>query len=92
MRTGRSRNTFIWVPDDNDAVQFDDAYSKKERRIINKNKGSTVQERYIACQQLYKLNRINATFKNVEEVGHWTTSPMNLAVIKFFRGQMDEKL
>lgn len=77
--------------DDNDAVQFDDAYSKKERKIINDNIGSTVQKRYLECQKNYLKSNINATFKTFENVGHWTTSNMNLEVIKFFLAQMNKK-
>jgi hypothetical protein len=77
--------------DENDAVQFDDAYSKKERQIINKHIGRKVQERYLACQRIYSVNNINAVFKTYEDVGHWTTSAMNLEVIKFFLKQIMEK-
>lgn len=77
--------------DENDAVQFDDAYSKKERKIINENIGATVQERYLECQEIYLNKNINATFKTYENVGHFTTSAVNLEVIKFFLAQMREK-
>ncbi len=74
--------------DDNDAVQFDDAYNEEERKIINENLGKNVQERYFKCQQIYAENNINAIFNTYETVGHWTTSDVNLAVIKFFLSQM----
>lgn len=74
--------------DDNDAVQFDDAYNDIERNIINTNLGSDVQKRYLKCQEIYKKYEVNAVFKNYENVGHWTTSEMNLEVIKFFFSQM----
>ena len=74
--------------DDNDAVQFDDAYNEEERKIINENLGKNVQERYVKCQQIYADNSINAIFNTYETVGHWTTSDVNLAVIKFFLSQM----
>ena|SRR3989338_8083749 len=76
--------------DDNDAVQYDDAYNKKERKIINDNIGATVQKRYSECQIVYLKANINATFKTYENVGHWTTSNMNLEVIKFFLAQMEQ--
>lgn len=81
---------FIYMgkSDDNDAVQFDDAYSEKERNIINVHLGRSVQERYLKCQEIYKKNNVTATFKTYENVGHWTTSEMNLEVIKFFLNQM----
>lgn len=76
--------------DENDAVQFDDAYNKKERKIINDNIGATVQKRYLKCQDVYEKTNINATFKTFEKVGHWTTSKVNLEVIMFFLKQMKE--
>lgn len=80
----------IYMLDDNDAVQFDDAYSENERHIINKNLGGTAKERYINCKNRYKANNITPTFKTYENVGHWTTSNINLDVIKFFMNQMKE--
>ncbi|MEO6671208.1 MAG: hypothetical protein ABIN36_17125 [Ferruginibacter sp.] len=77
--------------DENDAVQYDDAYSENERKIINENIGNNVQQRYLECQKIYLKHNINASFKTYEDVGHWTTSGMNLAVIKFFHAQMQEK-
>lgn len=76
--------------DENDAVQYDDAYNKKERKIINNNIGATVQKRYLECQNVYKKSNINATFKTFEKVGHWTTSNVNLEVIMFFLTQMKQ--
>lgn len=76
--------------DENDAVQFDDAYNSKERKIINDNLGKKVQERFLECQRIYLKNEINATFKTYENVGHWTTGEVNLETIKFFLAQMHE--
>ncbi|MEJ8816448.1 hypothetical protein [Lacibacter sp. H407] len=77
--------------DDNDAVQFDDAYNFTERKLINENIGRYVQDRYLACQRIYLQNKISPVFKTYDDVGHWTTSNMNLDVIKFFLRQMQEK-
>ena len=77
--------------DENDAVQFDDAYDDTERKIINTYIGDTVQSRYLHYQEIYKENSINVTFKNYEKVGHWTTSDMNFEVIKFFFKQLQKK-
>jgi hypothetical protein len=86
----RSIPQFIYMGklDENDAVQFDDAYNKKERKIINDNIGRHVQERFLQCQEIYKQHQITPTFKTVEDVGHWTTAAMNLEVIQFFLHQM----
>ena len=76
--------------DDNDAVQYDDAYNKKERKIINSNIGETVQKRYLQCQKVYLTANINTTFKTYLQVGHWTTANMNLEVIQFFLAQIGQ--
>lgn len=93
VETFKSIPQFIYMGnlDDNDAVQFDDAYSKNERSIINNNIGRFVQERYLNCQKIYKENGINPIFKTYENIGHWTTSAMNLEIIKFFFKQIQEK-
>ena len=77
--------------DDNDAVQFDDAYNLTERKLINENIGRYVQDRFLECQRIFLLNKITPVFKTYDDVGHWTTSNMNLDVIKFFFRQMQEK-
>lgn len=76
--------------DKNDAVQFDDAYDQKERKIINQNIGKSVYKRYLECQRIYQNNDISPTFKTYENVGHWTTSDINFEVIKFFFKQMQK--
>jgi hypothetical protein len=81
---------YMGALDDNDAVQFDDAYTEQERKIINENIGNNVQERYLECQKIYGKKNINAVFKTYENVGHWTTSEVNLEVIKFFLAQLKE--
>lgn len=92
INTYRQIPQFIYMGklDENDAIQFDDAYNENERKIINDNIGSHVQDRYLACQKIYQENNINAIFKTYENVGHWTTSDVNLEVIKFFLKQMQE--
>jgi hypothetical protein len=74
--------------DENDAVQYDDAYSEAERKIINENLGSDVQGRYLKCQEIYKKDGIDPIFKSYEKIGHWTTPDVNLEVIMFFYKQM----
>lgn len=77
--------------DNNDAVQFNDAYNEKERKIINNNIGKDVQGRYLQCQQIYLQHNITPIFKSFENVGHWTTAAINLEVIKFFHNLMQQK-
>lgn len=91
--TYKSIPQFIYMGklDENDAVQFDDAYSENERKIINDSIGRSVQERYLECQKIYQDNKFNPIFKSYENVGHWTTSDVNLEVILFFLSHMQEK-
>lgn len=91
--TYKSIPQFIYMGklDENDAVQFDDAYNENEREIINDNIGRYVLERYLECQKIYQENNITPIFKTYEGIGHWTTSAVNLEVIKFFFNQMQEK-
>ncbi len=79
---------YMGALDDNDAVQYDDAYSTDERQIINTHLGATVQPRFVRCMQLYNENGISAVFNTYQSVGHWTTSEINLAVIHFFKRQL----
>lgn len=82
---------YMGALDDNDAVQFDDAYNDTERDLIKNNLGKQVQDRYLKCQEIYQQHQANAVFKTYEDVGHWTTSVMNLDVTKFFLEQMKSK-
>ena len=82
---------YMGALDDNDAVQFDDAYDETERRVINQNIGDSVQKRFIKCQEIYRAKGVNAIFKTYNKIGHWTTGAMNLEVIKFFLAEMDNK-
>lgn len=93
IETYKSIPQFIYMGnlDDNDAVQFEDAYDENERIIINNNIGRFVQERYLNSQKIYQDNGITPIFKTYENIGHWTTAAINLEVIKFFFNQIKEK-
>ncbi|HSD14983.1 MAG TPA: hypothetical protein VLB74_10075 [Flavobacterium sp.] len=75
---------YMGALDDNDAVQYDDAYNDDERRIINTTLGNQTQNRWQHCQQIYKNQSVNAKYTTYENVGHETTSKVNLDVILFF--------
>jgi hypothetical protein len=91
--TYKSLPQFIYMGklDENDAVQYDDAYDEKERKIINENIGNQVWKRYLECQKIYEAHGITPIFKSYENVGHWTTRAINSEVIEFFRLQTQEK-
>jgi hypothetical protein len=75
---------YMGALDENDAVQFDDAYNDKERKIINAKLGSSVQVRFLKCQEIFRLHNVNVEFRIYDSIGHWTTGKMNLNVAKFF--------
>ena len=75
---------YMGALDENDAVQFEDAYSMEERNIINSTMGTTVQERFKVCQNIYVREKIAARFTIYKDVGHWTDSHINLDVRRFF--------
>lgn len=93
FNTYKSIPQFIYMGklDQNDAVQYDDAYNDKERNIINKTLTDNVQNRYLECKKNYDQNNINAIFKAYEDVGHWTTSEINFEIIKFFFKELQNK-
>lgn len=82
---------YMGALDQNDAVQFDDAYNAEEREIINTTLGSEVQARWQQCQQLYQQEKVNAIYKTYENVGHETTSRVNLDIILFFMKFLKEE-
>lgn len=90
MQAFRNLPQYVYMGelDENDAVQFDDAYSAEERAVINGHIGATVAQRYLACQRVYQQQGMKATFKTYERIGHWTTGNMNLTVMLFFKEQM----
>lgn len=82
---------YMGALDENDAVQFDDAFDDTERTLINKNLGANVQDRFKVCQSVYKDLEVQAIFKTYENVGHFTTSNVNLEVILFFLEKMKKR-
>ena len=89
----RSISQYIYMGalDNNDAVKYDDAYNAEEQEIINTTLGKEVQARWQNCQQLYKSENIAATYKTYENVGHETTSKVNLDVILFFNAFLNKE-
>lgn len=76
---------YMGAKDNNDAVLFDDAYSKKERKIVYKCIGRTMQpDRWLKCQEIYKNNATNATFRTYPNIGHETNKEVFTDVSNFF--------
>jgi hypothetical protein len=76
---------YMGALDDNDAVQFDDAYDEPERKIINSVFGDVVQKRWISFQEKYRKENLTVVFKTYTNVGHWTDSKINSEVTLFFQ-------
>ncbi|HEY0370705.1 MAG TPA: hypothetical protein VGD79_01810 [Thermoanaerobaculia bacterium] len=77
---------YMGAKDDNDAVQFDDAYSESERATVYKVFGEKMQpDRWTLMQELYRNAGANATFRTYEHMGHGTDKMINDEVTEFFR-------
>ena len=72
--------------DNNDAVEFDDAYSKEERNIVYTLMGKQlVPQRWDFVRQIYLDNKIKADFRTYPQVGHGTDLLINNDLVEFFR-------
>jgi hypothetical protein len=75
---------YMGAKDDNDAVQYDDAYSESERETIYATIGQRMQpDRWEACQRLYREHGLTATFQTFDHIGHGTDQTVFEAVMKF---------
>ncbi|MES2761080.1 MAG: hypothetical protein V4677_02695 [Bacteroidota bacterium] len=71
--------------DKNDAVLYDDAYSKPERKLIFKLLGQQlIPERFSKCESIYVQNNVNCTFKVYPGIGHETDRKVLNEVSDFF--------
>jgi len=76
------------VDNEDDIDNNENAIRQKCIKKINEKLAANVQDKFMACQKFYLDSNSNGTCKTYEKVGHWTTSDMNLAVIRFFLAQM----
>lgn len=78
--------------DKNDAVLFDDAYSKAERKLIFKLLGQQlIPDRFSKCESIYIENKVNSTFKVYPGIGHQTDRKVLNEVVDFFTKIMEQK-
>lgn len=76
----------------NDAVLFDDGYSKSERKIIFNVLGKElIPERFSKCESVYVQNKVNSTFKVYPGIGHETDRKVLNEVLAFFTKIIDDK-
>lgn len=76
--------------DENDALQYDDAYSDLEREIVKEVLAEDMDTRWKNCEKLYESQGIRAEFHTVQGVGHETTEEMNEDIASFFMQVMNE--
>lgn len=78
--------------DKNDAVLFDDAYSKSERKIIFNLLGKQmIPDRFSKCESIYTQNKVNSTFKVYPGIGHETDRKVLNEVAEFFNKIIEQK-
>lgn len=76
---------YMGAKDDNDAVQFDDAYSDVEREKVNKVIGKTMMpDRWDNTRDIYESVGVNAIFKTYNHIGHGTDEKIHADIIEFF--------
>lgn len=82
---------YMGALDDNDAVVYDDAYSKAERTLVFKQLSQKMlPDRFSKCEEVYKENRANAVFKTYPNIGHRTDRLIFSEVYAFFKKIMEE--
>jgi len=80
---------FMGAEDDNDALQYDDAYSDAERETVFALLGEPMAERWSAAQRVYLKAGPNVTFATYGQVGHWTDRRINRDVVNFVRTEIE---
>jgi hypothetical protein len=79
---------FLYMGDEdsNDAVLFDDGYSKKERHVIFKTLGkSMMPDRWMRSQEIYNQAGVQADFKTYVGIGHTINEQVRRDLVAFFR-------
>jgi hypothetical protein len=76
---------FMGENDNNDAVDYDDAYEDSERSKIHLLLGiNMMPERWENCQKIYETCSINAVFKTYPNIGHKKYEIIKDDVVSFF--------
>lgn len=77
---------YMGATDTNDAVEFDDAYSKEERKIVYELMGKQlVPQRWDFIREIYLRNKIQADFRTYPQIGHGTDLKINSDLVEFFK-------
>lgn len=80
---------FMGAEDDNDALQFDDAYSVAERETVFAALGEPMAARWARAQLVYLERRPAVTFVTYGNVGHWTDKRINRDVVNFVQTEIE---
>lgn len=82
---------YMGALDDNDAVVYDDAYSKAERTLVFEQLSQKMlPDRFAKCEEIYRQNKANALFKTYPNIGHRTDRLIFSEVYAFFKKIMGE--
>ncbi|HWP50397.1 MAG TPA: hypothetical protein VN626_01745 [Clostridia bacterium] len=76
--------------DENDSLQFDDAYSNLERKIITEVLDEDMSVRWDRCKKIYEAQGIEAQFNTYQGVGHETLAEIDEDIVSFFTQVMNE--
>ena len=80
---------YMGAADDNDAVQYDDAYTPAEKAIVDRALGAKMQpDRWERCQALYRESGADVSFRTYAHAGHFTDGPINAEIVEFFREEL----
>lgn len=80
---------FMGAADDNDAVQFDDAYSEAERETVFAALGRSMVQRWSTAQAVYLGEQPYVTFVTYGQVGHWTDKRINRDIVNFVKTEIE---
>lgn len=80
---------FMGAADENDALQFDDAYSEAERETVFATLGRPMTQRWCAAQAVYVGEQPNVTFVTYGQVGHWTDKRINRDIVNFVKTEIE---
>lgn len=79
---------YMGALDDNDAVDFDDAYARQEREVVHTAIGRAMADRWTQCRTVYVDQKVNASFRIYPGIGHATDRMIYKDVMMFFRAAM----
>lgn len=80
---------FMGEKDDNDALDYDDAYDSIERNIVHRQIGKRMQpDRWNFCASVYSERLPNVTIRTYDGIGHTITDEIRNDVLQFIKKQL----